>query len=256
MAATKDREAKILRELEQLGSVSVKKLSAELQCSEVTIRNDIMQLEQKGYLKRIHGGAVLKQDGLSISFPIGEYLTHREEKIRIAAFAYKYINNRDSIILDDSTTGYYLAKVIKCNPEKRIIVVTNSLLSAAELSSANHVELFMVSGHVVGAPPSILDNFAIESLQQFNVSKAFIGVNGINLRKGLASLGAIQRDVKKAIISASQELYVLADHTKFEGSCLFSVCDMEAVTKIITDDGVTQDIRDLAKELGTPIDFA
>ena len=255
MAATKDREARILRELEQRGSVRVKNLSSELQCSEVTIRNDILRLEQKGYLKRIHGGAVLKQDGLSITFPIGEYLTHREEKVRIAAFAYKYINNRDSIILDDSTTGYYLAKVIKRNPDKRIIVVTNSLVSAAELSSANHVELFVVSGHVVGTPPSILDNFAIESLRQFNVSKAFIGVNGINLSKGLASLGAIQRDVKKAIICSSEELYVLADHTKFEGSCLFSVCGMESVTKIITDEGVTQDIRDMAEDLGSPVDF-
>ena len=100
MAANKNaREAIILRELERFGSVSVKKLSADVQCSEVTIRSDIRRLEQKGYLKRIHGGAVLKQDGLNISFPIGEYLTHREEKMRIAAFAYKYIHNRDSIIL-------------------------------------------------------------------------------------------------------------------------------------------------------------
>lgn len=255
MALAKDRETSILRELEQRGSIRVKSLSAELQCSEVTIRNDILRLEQKGYLKRIHGGAVYKQDGLSITFPLGEYLTRREEKARIAIRAYQYINNRDSIIIDDSTTGYYLAKVIKRNPDKRIIVVTNSLVSAAELSSASHVELFVVNGHVVGAPPSILDNFAIESLRQFNVSKAFIGVNGINLSKGLASLGAIQRDVKKAIISSSEELYVLADHTKFEGSCLFSVCGMDAVTRIIMDDGVTQAIRDEAKALGTPIDF-
>lgn len=255
MASAKDREAMILRELEQRGSVHVKHLSAELLCSDVTIRNDILRLEQKGYLKRIHGGAVSKQDGLSITFPIGEYLTHREEKARIAAAAYRYINNRDSIILDDSTTSYYLAKVIKQNPDKRIIIVTNSLISAAELSSASHVELFVVNGHVVGTPPSILDNFAIESLRQFNVSKAFIGVNGINLNKGLASLGAIQRDVKKAIIGSSEELYVLADHTKFEGSCLFSVCGMDAVTRIITDEGVTRNIRDEAKELGTPIDF-
>ena len=255
MTPAKNRRAQILERLELQGEVRIKELSEELQCSEVTIRSDIQELAAEGNLHRTHGGAVLNNNELNISFSTGEYLSHREEKSRIAQKAYEYINNRDSIIIDDSTSCYYLAKVIRKNTDKKIIVVTNSLITAAELSSAKHVELFVLSGHVVGMPPAMLDTFTIEALKQFNVSKAFIGVNGINLQKGLASLGAIQRDVKMAILRAADELYVLADHTKFEGGRLFSICDMSAVNRIITDSGVPDHIRKVGRELYLPIDY-
>lgn len=254
MLTAQERLDFIVQRVEESGTIRVSDLSQELDCSEVTIRNDIRKLDQQGYLRKTHGGAEVRRDGLSIPFEQGEYFWNREEKARIAERAYQYINSRDSIIIDDSTTGYYLAKIIRRAPEKRIIVVTNSILVAAELAPAQHVELFVVSGHVVGNPPAALDTFTIEAFKQFNVTRAFIGCNGIHFQNGLASLGATQRDVKKAIVDAANEVYVLADHTKFNGSCLFSICPLSDVTRIITDDKVKPDQVAMARKMNIVMD--
>ncbi|MCD8084032.1 MAG: DeoR/GlpR family DNA-binding transcription regulator [Clostridiales bacterium] len=254
MLSSQERQEYIVDQVNKNGSVRVSDVSRELSCSEVTIRNDIRRLDELGLLSRTHGGAKVCQDGLTISFEQGECFWHKEEKKRIAERAYEYINSRDSIIIDDSTSGYYLAKIIRRNTEKRMIVITNSILTAAELSSARHIELFVVSGHVIGTPPSALDNFTVNAYHQFNATKAFIGANGIDLRRGVASLGTPQRDVKKAIVEVAKELYVLVDHTKFEGGSLFNVCPMSAVTRVITDRQVQPGQLELARSLGIPMD--
>ena len=65
------REEYILNELNSKGTVSVRELSNILQCSEVTIRNDIKRMEEKELLIRKHGGAVKKEERLSLSIRPG-----------------------------------------------------------------------------------------------------------------------------------------------------------------------------------------
>lgn len=239
----------IIETLNKDGLVKVTELSQRLNCSEVTLRKDIKKLDDQGVLKKTYGGAIPKEEGLSVSFLPGEFYLNNIEKQKIAQKAYAYIENRDSIILDDSTTCCYLAKYIKENPEKNLIVITNSLYSAAILSSAKHVELFVIGGHTTGTPPSTLDNFAIDAFQSFNTDKAFVGVNGINLKIGLTSIGTPQMETKRAIIRSSNETFVLADHTKFGGSNLFTVCPIKDVHTIITDAGVSKEIIQTAQKL-------
>ncbi|MCD8019109.1 MAG: DeoR/GlpR family DNA-binding transcription regulator [Clostridiales bacterium] len=254
MLSAKERQDYIVNQVIENGTVQVFSLSEELECSMVTIRNDIRKLDEMGLIKKVHGGAERRNDGLTVSFEQGESFLHMEEKRRIAEHAYSYIKNRDSLIIDDSTSGYYLAQVIRGKPEKHVSVVTNSILVAAELSSVEHVELFIVSGYIQGRPPAALDNFTIEAFRQFNVAKAFIGASGINLNLGIASLGAAQRDVKKAIIDSAHEVYVLADYTKFSGGFLFTACQMSEVTCVITDKQIDQDIVRQARNLKIRMD--
>ena len=94
---------------------------------------------------------------------------------RIAKRAYEYIEGGDSIIIDDSTTGYYLAKYIKEHAEKHLAVVTNSVLSGAELTSARHVDLFIVGGHVIGNPPAALDNITVGAWGSFMLTRPLWG---------------------------------------------------------------------------------
>ena len=236
----------IIDTLQREGKVKVSDLSLRLGCSEVTIRNDIRKLDDQGVLKKTYGGAVQKQDGLSVSFMPGEFFLNGEEKNRIALKAYEYIDNRDSIIIDDSTTGCYLAKIIHEHPEKNLIVVTNSLFVAAELSQTKHVDLFVAGGHPLGTPPSTLDNFTLSAFQNFNVNKAFVGVNGINLNAGLTSIGTPQMETKRAIIQSAGQTFVIADSTKFGSSNLFTVCSMDQIHAVITDSKVSKEILSTA----------
>lgn len=245
----------IIDEVQTNGSVNVIDLSNRLGCSEVTIRSDIRKLDEQGVLKKTYGGAEKIEKGLSVEFVPGECFLNSDKKYRIAKKAFEYIVNRDSIMIDDSTTGYYLAKYIKEHPEKHIVVVTNSLISAAELSTARHVDLFFVGGQVMGNPPSALDNIAVNAMGQFHVNKAFVGVNGINLKVGLTSMGTPQMDLKREIIKMANQSYVIADSSKFGNSNLFIVCPMDDIYKVITDTDVTKEIVHLAKKVKVDMDI-
>lgn len=245
----------IIADIYQNGNVQVSDLSKRLNCSEVTIRNDIRLLDQQGVLKKTYGGAIRKENELSVDFIPGEFYLNSEKKARIAKKAYEYIENGDAIIIDDSTTGSYLARYIRSHDEKKITVVTNSILSATDLSSVNHVELFMVGGHIKGNPPSALDNITVNGIKQFHVNKAFIGVNGINLNVGLTSVGTPQMDIKREIINVSDVTYVLADSSKFDNRNLFTVCKIDEIDKIITDLDISKATLQLARTKNVQLDI-
>lgn len=246
--SAKERLEFILEELEKCGNVSVTQLSKKLDCSEVTIRSDIAKLDEQKKLKKVYGGAVKLEEKMEIVLEPGELYLNKDKKIRIAEKAYSYINNRDSIILDDSTTAYYLACCIRDCKDKRVVVVTNSIVIAALLSESRHVELFIVGGGIIGNPPSALDNIAVRFLSQFHIDKAFVGVNGINMKAGLTSIGTPQMEVKRRMIEISEETYVIADSSKFGNGNLFTVCTLDQITRIITDSDVKENILKQAEE--------
>ena len=145
-----ERRRAILQELNEKGRVRVAELSRRFGCSEVTIRNDIKNMDMEGMLKRTHGGAVRLEKDTERKYQAESIYRHTERKRQIAACAYEFLADRDTIIIDDASSSFYLALHIKHHPEKRLAVVTNSLLVGNELADVSHVELYMVGGHVGG----------------------------------------------------------------------------------------------------------
>ena len=244
-----ERRRTILRELDEKGRVRVAELSRELGCSEVTIRNDIKNMDMEGLLQRVHGGAIKREESPVRKYSAESMYRHTDRKKKIAACAYDYIEDRDTIIIDDASSSFYLAVHIKNHPEKRVAVVTNSLLVGNELSGAKHVELYMVGGHVGGHIAATMGDAALENMQNFHVDKAFIGVHGINFEAGLTSIATPQMQVKHAVLNAAKEVYVLADSSKFGGGYLSVICPLTDVHLIITDDEVAKENVKIAKEL-------
>ena len=206
-----ERRNEILKELDRKGRVKVTDLSKEFGCSEVTIRNDIKAMDIEGLLKRTHGGAVKVETETERKYSAETIYRNVTQKKQIAEAAYEFLDDRDTIIIDDASTRFYLAQEIMYHPEKRIAVVTNSLIAGNELAGVGHVEL---------------------------------------------SIATPQMEVKKAIMKAAEKVYVLADSSKFGGGYLSVICPTNEVDKIITDDGVSKEDIQKAKELDVPLVIA
>lgn len=245
-----ERRQGILRELAEKGTVRVSELSKKYQCSEVTIRNDIKNMDEEGLLVRTHGGALPIAGREEHKYKAESIYRFTNRKKNIAACAYSYIEDHDTIIIDDASSSFYLAEYIKEHPQKRIAVVTNSLLVGNELSEASHVELFMVCGYVGGHLAATMGTDAVECIKKFHVDKAFIGVHGINFEVGYTSIATPQMEVKKAILGAAGETYVLADSSKFGGGYLSVVCPIDAVHMLITDSEVSGEVVKKARASG------
>lgn len=249
------REKEILEILDKNDVVDNLSLSQMLGCSVVSIRTYIRNLEKEGKLIRTHGGAKKRPDGLTITIPSGNVYQQYESKTKIALHAYQYIENRDTIILDDSSTSYHLAKVIKKMSDKYLIIITNSLSVACELTNVKNIEVVMLGGLISGNLPASMGEFTINMLKELKAAKAFIGVHGINPEIGITSIGNNQMQIKKLIFDISYQVYVLATSNKFIRSQLLIAAPLSKVTRIITDDSVSNEIvQEIRKS--TMIDIA
>lgn len=249
------RMESILQQLEEKGSIRVADISKQLKCSEVTIRNDIQKLEEMGLLIRTHGGATKAGAQVMVLYNAENVYKNADKKQLIAEKAFDYIKENSTIILDDASTSYFLAKTIRENPSKPLVVITNSLVAAGVLADAKHVNLFLLGGQVGGKLSSTMGDMTIRNLGECHADMAFISAHGINFEVGITSIGSPQMQIKKEILKAAKEVFLLVDSSKFGGGYVLVVSPLSEISRIITDDGIKKEYLERAQRDRVAIDI-
>lgn len=241
------RKIEILSDIEARETVSTINLAKKYNVSITTITRDLQELEKKGLILRIHGGATSIRGG-GYEYP---FLTREnrnlEEKRRIAAMAIETIREGDSILLDVGTTIHELAKLLIT--KTKITVIVTSIPIAQTLAAQPGIELILIGGKYRHSEFSMVGFIADLCLSNFYVDKAFIGAAGIHHKMGITEYSYEQAGTKKTLVAQSKQRIVLADHTKFEKIQLASVCPLSSIDKIITDDGLSEDISQNYQDL-------
>ncbi|WP_028612003.1 DeoR/GlpR family DNA-binding transcription regulator [Paenibacillus harenae] len=229
-----ERHRKIIEKLEQLGAVKVSELSEQFQVTEKTVREDLEKLEEKGLLKRTHGGAVLDQSGEDSLYPLQfPNSKHQQEKSAIAALALTCIEPNDIIALDAGSTTLEMAKRL---PNIPVTVLTNDLLIIRELTVKDQVRLVVPGGYrhnnvLIGAESH-------EWIKRLNVHKLFLSTTGVHLEYGLTIFTEELTKLKKLYMENAKTVYCLADHSKFDKGALITFAELKEIDFIITDDGI------------------
>lgn len=231
------RHYRILELLMKNKSISVKTLCDELEASEATIRRDLTVLESEGKLERTHGGAMLRYfstiDQEEESFNQKESML-AIQKQHIAQKAFEILKENETIIIDAGTTALELANLIG-KSKLKIHVITNSTTISKFISENSNAELFIVGGKVRLNTLATVGSLAIDIIKKFNVSKTFIGVNGITLDSGLTTPDFEESQIKNAMLSVGRERIVLTDHTKFDKVAVCRIAAISMIDYIITD---------------------
>jgi DeoR/GlpR family transcriptional regulator of sugar metabolism len=232
-----ERHRVILESLERDGKLVVTRLCQHLDVSEMTIRRDLQELEQSGHLRRVHGGAI-RDLGRSYEPPYrlrsANLIEHKE---RIAAKAAELVLDGDSIALDIGTTTYAMIPYLK--DRKNLTIVSASLRIAYAIATQfkleSDVRLIVTGGIVRAGELSMIGSLAEYTYDNFNLDKAFVGVGGIHLDRGLSEYNIEDNQVKKSLIASAKECIVLADHSKLNHVALAHVADLKDVSSIVTD---------------------
>ncbi|WP_042272727.1 DeoR/GlpR family DNA-binding transcription regulator [[Clostridium] dakarense] len=236
-----ERYEYIIEILKRDCAVKVSKLIKELNVSIETIRRDLEHLEKEGILERVYGGAVLKKvsvDKLSFEKREEEF---KEEKLEIASIAIKYINEGQSIALNDSTTNVEIARQLK-NKFKNITVITNSLIIATELANSQGINIILAGGLLNNKEYAFYGEFAKNILKNFIVDRAFISVGGVSLNRGITDYDIHTVEIQQMLIEISKEAIILADSSKIDSVSLTKISDIEDVNFIITDSKADKNI--------------
>ena len=246
-----ERHNRILSLLQQNGSISVTQLSELFRVSEVTIRKDLSYLEQQKKLYRTHGSAILISPYISDRHVNEKEKKNVTEKRAIGAAAAAMISQDDSIIIASGTTMSFLAREIR--PQGHLTVITASVPVTQLLSQNADIDVIQLGGITRSSSVSVVGPFAETMLSNFNCSKLFIGVDGIDTEFGLTTTNMLEASLNNAMINAAQKVVVLADSSKFGRRGFSKICDLESVDRIITDSGVQPLYLDRLRERGIEV---
>ncbi|MCQ2409810.1 MAG: DeoR/GlpR family DNA-binding transcription regulator [Clostridia bacterium] len=230
---TEERHSIILEQVKQNKSVTLTELCELLGASESTIRRDLTTLDERGLIKKVHGGAISTDDR---SLNLVEHDVESksklftEEKIAIARYAASLVDDGDFVYIDAGTTT---EKMIDFLPDKKVTFVTNAFVHAKKLAQRGF-KVYIPAGEIKVATEAIVGAECVSSLQGYNFTKSFIGANGISLSAGITTPDRNEASVKSAAVQNSKTIYVLADHSKFNQIASVTFAQLGWV-KIITD---------------------
>ncbi|MED2255753.1 DeoR/GlpR family DNA-binding transcription regulator [Brevibacillus parabrevis] len=248
-----ERHSKILEQLRAEQSVTVSELSQALDVSEVTIRKDLIKLENDGLLTRIHGGATIT-DFLPVERSFTEKLAERsEEKLAIAHQALSHIQPGDTIMIGAGTTTMELAKLLRGMND--LTVVTNAVNIAMELNSQGKHHVILIGGEMRHKSFALVGSVAAENLRNLSVFKCFIGADGIHPEHGLTTLNLAEAQINQVMMERARKVYVLVDYSKFGETHLAKFAGVSDVDRIITD-GAARPFVERYVELGINLELA
>jgi DeoR family transcriptional regulator of aga operon len=237
-----DRNTFILRELRQAGRVSVEDMRDKLNVSLATIRRDLQELEDRGLLRRTHGGAIPVEPMIYEAFrhdrsfqdQLGSFA---EEKRRIALAAAELISPGDTIALTAGTTTTDVARSL--HTLGGITVVTNTVNVAMELSKRKDIHVFVTGGHLRGDWFSLVGAEAVANMSRVFVDLLFIGVNGIEAQSGLTCINGDEVEINRSMVRQAKRKIAVADHSKLGVVTRWQICPTESIDMLITDSDAT-----------------
>ena len=249
--STVSRRALILEKLDQHGQVDVPGLSQELKVSEVTIRNDLIRLEQKNMLIRARGGAI-KIDRVGIDFNLSDKnKQHLEEKKRIGKAAAALVEDGDTIILDSGTTTMEIARnLINVN---NLTVITNALNIANQMADHQKANVIIPGGFLRKNSLSLVGGAAEENFNNYFCDKLFLAVDGFNTTHGLSTPNVEEAHLNRVMIEISKQVIVVADSSKFHKRSFAFISPVTEVDVVVTDAEIPAEDRKKLENAGVKV---
>lgn len=243
-----ERRKVIMDILHQRKKIRVNEIAKELGVSAVTIRKDLEALEASGLLVRTHGGAVLPDHSRSEWGFFKKLNQRKDKKVKIAKKAFEMIEEGDTIILDSSSTTYYIAEEIRKRGKNPLTVVTNNIFIAEKLIGLPGIDVIVLGGSIRENSLSLVGPWALRHLEEIKVDKAFLGTMGFSPEKGFMTPSLVEADVKKAMVESASEVFIVTDSSKFSRGAFAVFAQPEDVDHVITDSGIPEDVEAFLRE--------
>ena len=257
MSSIAERHKYILDKLSEYGFIRITDVADELGVTKATIRNDVKILEGRGLLYKVHGSARLANPHIADRDLETKSLLNRDAKQRIALRAIELIGESDSIMISAGSTTYALAEAIHNNPPQGVLNVVTPFLKVSELlCQLESVRVEQLGGRIHRKSCATLGENASLTLGDVVCSKLFVGVDGVDMDFGITTSTIEEAQLSHKMMAASSKTVVLADSSKFGKRGFGHIASLEEVDIVITDDGITKEMRDVIEEAGIELIIA
>lgn len=226
-----ERQKRIEEYLLKTEFASLDELSEQVDASVSTVRRDLSLLEARGILRRTHGGARLVNPK-SDEFTFTARDTHQlHEKEAIGKACAELVSPNQTVIIDAGTTVFHVAKFLESKSPQ---IITNSLPVANLFSGSHRLEVVVSGGVIYPRLGVLVGPLAVEAFSKIRADIAIMGAGGISA-EGVSNSHGLLIEIQRAMIGAAQKVVLCLDHSKFGRQSLSTLCPLETIDVIITD---------------------
>lgn len=247
------RKPEIIQIARREGKVTVEGLVDHFGVTPQTIRRDLTELADDGRLERVHGGAVLPSTTANIGYSERREL-YQAAKVDIGRACAKFIPNDCSVFLNIGTTTEAVASELLHH--EGLLVVTNNINIAMLLTQNPNAEVIVTGGHLRRSDGGLVGDLATQTIRQFRFDYAVIGCSALREDGDILDFDIQEVGVSKTIIQQSQEVFLVADSSKFERKAPARIASMAEVDRFITDLPLSEQCRTFCENAGTKIHYA
>ena len=248
------RQSDLLEAVRERGVMSVEALAERFGVTLQTVRRDVKLLSEAGLLARYHGGVrVPSSTTENIAHRQREAL-HAEGKQRIARAVAARIPNGSSLLINLGTTTEAIARELLQHQGLRVI--TNNLNVATILADNRDCEVIVTGGVVRHRDRGIVGAAAVDLIRQFKVDIGLIGISGLEADGTLRDYDYREVQVARAIIERSREVWLAADHSKFNRPAMVELARLDQLDLLFTDAPPPEPYPALLAEAGVQVEVA
>lgn len=245
------RRQLVLEALEERREVAVAALSETAGVSEMTIRRDLEALEREGLLKRVHGGAVSSVSrGYEPPYAL-RLSRERDVKRAIGERAASLVDDGDTIAVDVGTTTLELARALAI--AENLTVLTPSLRVAELLTTNPGIRTIVTGGIARHGELSLVGDLAERAFEQLHCDTAFLGAGGVDPRAGVTEFNLEDTRVKRAALASARRVVILVDASKLGNVALATICPLERVDVLVTDQSASEETLEPIREMGVEV---
>lgn len=245
-----DRLAEVVATVTTRERVEVESLAAELGISASSLRRDLAVLEQRGLVRRVHGGATSVPGALlPVRYRQGQ---QRDAKGRIAAAAVEQIpQHAVAVGLCGGTTTTEVARRLVGRTD--LTIVTNAVNIAVELAAHPRMRVIVAGGTMRPESYEAVGPMTDRFVEGLNLGVTVMGVDGISATGGLTTHDAVEARTDQGFAERSQRLVVVADSSKVGRVTLARIVPASRAALLVTDVGAPADevarLRDAGLEV-------
>ncbi len=238
---TEERRQKILDILKNVNTVTISELEKTFSVSNETLRRDLLYLESRKKLIRVHGGAMrITGSPAEKSFEV-RHTENIEQKKELSEQAIAFINEGDIISVESGSTAVIFCEMLR-ERFKNLTIVTNSLMLFNILIENSGFRIILCSGEYDRENQAFIGNLTTESIKKLHISKVFLCPSAISLKHGLTDFKEEYIEIQKAFKETGDKCFVMADSSKFEAESLYTSMPLDSDMTVITDKLINNEI--------------
>jgi DeoR family transcriptional regulator of aga operon len=241
-----NRSEQIIKFLLRVGTATIEEMLSVAGSSAPSIRRDLVRLENRGLIRRTHGGATLVEPLLYEPFRYDSTFLAREqrfaeEKRLIGLAAAELVLADETVGLTAGTTTTHIGRSLR--HRDRIQIITNAINIGMELCNQPGIRTYLTGGVVPWAWSfSLTGNAALTFLDNVYMDKVFLSVTGLDAERGATTLETDEAMVYRKMLKQSKEVIVAADSSKLGKVSPAFICPSNEIHTLITDMGATAEI--------------